>query len=244
MQREDKHVSMARSMEDSNVLIKYKGTTTMDETAESFPPPKGETGAPKHTSNDLEGVRVAPDSIPTSQGRSMQEDAMLAPQAIVVGGLQAQEAPPNQVSPVWTSRKFPIVPGYHLPSNIEYGDPTEDDERFTFTIAGDIPMNVPPALGAVPRSRRRRRRRGNTPRVVGATNVEHTQPAPAKSPELPLSPGFAESSRLGRVPGATNDNSKRRRRRRRKRNVGATGSGDDVGSERGDDVSCQPAQDN
>jgi len=66
MQREDKHVSMARSMEDSNVLIKYKGTTTMDETAESFPPPKGVTGAPKHTSNDLEGVRVAPDSIPTS----------------------------------------------------------------------------------------------------------------------------------------------------------------------------------
>lgn len=103
----------------------------------------------------------------------------------------------------------------------------------------DTPLNVPLSIETRLRHGRQYtgRRPGYTPRVVGATNVQHAQPVPIKTPGLPLSPGHTKPSRPGRVPGATNDTIKSGRI------VGATDSGHDVDSESDDDVFYRPGQD-
>ena len=99
------------------------------------------------------------------------------------------------------------------------------------SAAGDHPNT---SIGIQPASDPSRHRRhqytgprpGYSPRVVGATNVQHTLPFSARNPgPLPRSGGHTKAIRPGRVAGATNHAFKSGRI------VGATNNTDNVDGE-------------
>lgn len=82
------------------------------------------TLAPKDVS-----MEISRTPSPRSQAYPRQDETVSASRDYSLGGLQVQGLPHHQVAPEPTIRRFPVAPGYHLPSFLEDGDASEDDDK-------------------------------------------------------------------------------------------------------------------